>query len=180
MRKLVSYLFITLDGVVETPDKFWRSDQAEDFSEITSLGIAGQDAVLLGRKQYEDWYAFWLNSKIEPFSTFINNTPKFVTSATLREVAWKNSTLIRDDVLGEIAKLKNQSGASIGVHGSISLAQSLLLAGMLDELRFAQLPVIAGKGRRLTDHGGSPIQLDLQTSRTMPSGIQFLVYTPRR
>lgn len=177
MRRLKSFLFISLDGVVEAPDKYLRSDLYEDLPE---LPLTEQDAVLLGRKQYDEWSIFWPASNIEPFATFINNTAKFVVSGTLQEVNWKYSTLIGDDVIGAIAKLKMQPGKSIGVHGSISLVQALLLAGAVDELHFIQVPVIAGSGRRLLEHGGPPIQLDLQSSRATRTGMQYLVYTPRR
>jgi dihydrofolate reductase len=129
---------------------------------------------------YDEWSIFWPASNIEPFATFIDSTPKFVVSSTLREVNWKSSTLISHDVLGAIAKMKAQSGRTIGVHGSMSPVQSLLLAGALDELRFIQVPVIAGSGRRLLEHGGPPIQLDLQSSRATRTGLNYLVYTPRR
>ena len=71
MRKVTSYLFISLDGVVEAPDTFVRSDLYEDFDPLTAEMIAEQDAVLLGRKTYDDWSAFWPQSMIEPFATFI-------------------------------------------------------------------------------------------------------------
>ena len=179
MRKLISTLFISLDGVVESPDKYVRSDMYEDFPEEVDTALSEQDAVLLGRKIYDEWSIFWPASNIEPFTTFINTTPKFVVSSTLREVNWKSSTLISHDVTGAIAKLKAQSGKTIGVHG-ISLVQSLLLSGALDELRLIQIPVIAGSGRRLLEHGGPPIQLDLQSSRATRTGLNYLVYTPRR
>jgi dihydrofolate reductase len=179
MRKLISTLFISLDGVVESPDKYVRSDMYEDFPEEVDTALSEQDAVLMGRKIYDEWSVFWPISDIEPFATFINNTPKFVVSSTLREVRWNASTLIGPDVTGAIAGLKAQSGKAIGVHG-ISLVQSLLLAGELDELRFIQVPVIAGSGRRLLEHGGPPIQLDLQSSRATRTGLNYLVYTPRR
>ncbi len=178
MRKLISTLFISLDGVVESPDKYVRSDMYEDFPEEIDTALSDQDAVLLGRKIYDEWSIFWPASNIEPFATFVNNTPKFVVSSTLQEVNWKSSTLIRHDVQGAIAKLKAQPGKTIGVHG-ISLVQSLLLAGALDELRLIQVPVIVGGGRRLLEHGGSPIQLDLQSSRTTRTGLNYLVYAPR-
>jgi dihydrofolate reductase len=180
MRKLTSYLFISLDGVVEAPDKYVRSDVFQDFPELIGATIAEQDAVLLGRKMYDEWSIYWPPSNIEPFATFINNVPKFVVSSTLREVNWKASTLISHDLAGAIANLKAQSGKTIGVHGSISLVQSLLLAGALDELRFIQVPVIAGSGRRLLEHDGPPVQLDLQSSRATRTGLQYLIYTPRR
>jgi dihydrofolate reductase len=177
MRKLSSHLFISLDGVVESPDQYVRSELYEDFPEFP---VSEHDAVLLGRKTYEEWSLFWPGSEIEPFATFINNTPKFVVSRTLQEVNWTSSTLISHDVLGAIANLKAQSGKAIGVHGSVSLVQSLLLAGVLDELHFIQVPVVAGSGRRLLEHSGAPIQLDLQTSRSTRTGLNYLVYSPRR
>ena len=179
MRKLTSTLFITLDGVVESPDKYVHGEMYEDFPEEVDTSLSEQDAVLLGRKIYDEWSGFWPASNIEPFASFINNTPKFVVSSTLQEVNWQSSTLISHDVTGAIAKLKAQSGKTIGVHG-ISLVQSLLLSGALDELRLIQVPVIAGSGRRLLEHGGSAIQLDLQSSRTTRTGLNYLVYTPRR
>jgi dihydrofolate reductase len=179
MRKLTSFLFISLDGVVEAPIKFVRDGLFEDIVALIGETIAEQDAVLLGRKMYEEWSIYWPDSKIEPFAGFINSQPKYVVSSTLREVHWNRSSLIRENLGVELAKLKGQEGKTIGVHGSISLVQSLLLAGMLDELRFIQFPVVAGKGRRLLDQGG-PVQLDLLSSRQTPSGLQYLVLAPRR
>jgi dihydrofolate reductase len=179
MRKLVSFLFISLDGVVEAPDKYVRPEAYEDLPDLIGQTVAQQDAVLLGRRTYEEWAAFWPTADIEPFAPFINDTPKFVVSRTLQQVSWNRATLIGDDLPAEIARLKMQPGKSIGVHGSISLTQSLLLAGLLDELRFVQAPTIAGNGRRLLEHGGPPVQLDLQSSPTTQTGLQYLVYSPR-
>jgi len=179
MRKLISSLFISLDGVVEAPDKFILPEMYGDFPEELDTALSEQDALLMGRKIYNEWAGFWPGSNIEPFATFINNTPKFVVSGTLREASWQLSTLISHDVTAEIAKLKAQSGKAIGVHG-ISLIQSLLVSGALDELRLTQIPVIAGSGRRLLEHGGVPIRLELQSSRTTRTGMNYLVYTPQR
>lgn len=180
MRKLKSFLFISLDGVVESPDTFVRPDVYADFPELISETIAEQDAVLLGRKMYEEWSQFWPDSKIEPFASFINSNQKFVVSNTLANLEWHHSTLLGGDLAGAITTLKTKPGKTIGVHGSISLVQSLLLMGLLDELCFVQAPVIAGHGRRLLDHQGAAQQLDLQYSRATPTGLQYLVYTPRR
>jgi dihydrofolate reductase len=78
----------------------------------------------------------------------------------------------------EIASLKAQSGKAIGVHG-ISLIQSLLIAGLLDEIRFILVPAVAGCGRRLLSREGDPIQLRLQSAQTTPTGLQYLTYSPR-
>lgn len=179
MRKLISHLFISLDGVVEAPDTFVRPNVYADFPDLMRETIAGEDTILLGRKMYQEWSQFWPDSHIEPFASFINNNPKYVVSSTLRNLEWKHSTLLDGDLAGAIGKLKAQPGKTIGVHGSISLVQSLLLAGLLDELRFIPAPAIAGHGRRLLDHEGAALQLDLQYSRATPTGLQYLVYTPR-
>ncbi|MDB5933272.1 MAG: hypothetical protein JWQ01_616 [Massilia sp.] len=179
MRKLTSHLFISLDGVVESPDTFVRPNVYADFPDLIRETIAEEDAILLGRKMYQEWSQFWPDSKIEPFASFINNHPKYVVSSTLRSLEWRHSTLLSGDLAGAVGELKAQPGKAIGVHGSICLVQSLLLAGLLDELRFIQVPAIAGHGRRLLDHQGAALQLDLQHSRATPTGLQYLVYRPR-
>ena len=179
MRKLTSFLFMSLDGVVESPIKYVRDDVFLDLLSLIGETIAEQDAVLLGRKMYDEWSVYWPASKIEPFATFINNTPKFVVSSTLTNLAWRQSTLLSGDLRDEITALKKQTGKVIGVHGSISLVQSLLVAGLLEELRFIVFPVIAGQGRRLLSGDGDPIQLNLQSAKATPSGLQYLVYSPR-
>jgi dihydrofolate reductase len=155
MRKLVSHLFISLDGVVEAPNRFLRDDLYQDLDQFNDETIGGQDAVLLGRKTYEEWSGFWPGSRIEPFATFINNVPKYVASKSLKTLDWARSSLLSGDILNEIVALKSQAGKTIGVHGSIGLVQSLLVAGLLDELRFVLCPAVAGQGRRLLSHEGA-------------------------
>jgi dihydrofolate reductase len=179
MRKLTSFLFISLDGVVESPNSFVRQNVFDDIIELIRETIVEQDTILLGRKMYQEWSQYWPNSKIEPFATFINNQPKLVVSTAPINLEWRHSKLLGRDLAGSIAALKAQPGKNIGVHGSISLVQSLLLAGLLDELRFIQFPAIAGHGRRLLDQPGAARQLDLQYSRATPTGLNYLVYTPR-
>jgi dihydrofolate reductase len=179
MRKLTAYLIISLDGVVEAPERFVRDDLYPDFTALIAETIAEQDAVLLGRKTYEDWSKFWPGSAIEPFAGFINQVPKYVVSTTLKAVDWRPSTVLAEGVLDEIATLKRQTGGAIGVHGSIGLVQTLMSEGLLDELRLVQCPVVAGQGRRLLPRQGEPIQLDLQSARTTARGLQFLTFRPR-
>jgi len=180
MRKLTASLFISVDGVVEAPDKYIRPELYQHFDPFIDDGIADQDAVLLGRKTYNEWAPFWPTSDIQPFADFINKTPKYVFSRTLASLDWQHSTLLSGDLREQVVALKNQSGKSIGVHGSISLVQSLLIAGLLDELRLLLIPAIAGKGRRLFVHEGDPIQLELQSAQVLPQGLQYLVYQSRR
>jgi dihydrofolate reductase len=176
VRKLTANLFMSLDGVVEAPNTFMRPELYDDIPEEY---IAEQDAVLMGRKIYEEWAQFWPDSNIEPFASFINNHPKFVVSSTLRKLEWRNSTLLDGGLEEAIRKLKAQPGKTVGVHG-ISLIQSLLQAGLIDELHVTLVPAIAGRGRRLLDHQGAAIQLDLLNSHATPGGLQCLVYTVKR
>lgn len=180
MRKLTSHLFISLDGVVEAPDRFLREDLYQDLSLFDDETVGGQDAVLLGRRTYEEWARFWPGADIEPFASFINHVPKHVVSTTLTTLDWSGSSLLRGNLLEQVAALKRQPGQAIGVHGSISLVQALLVAGLLDELRFILCPAVAGQGRRLLSREGEPIHLDLQSARTTPRGLQYLVYRLRR
>jgi dihydrofolate reductase len=179
MRRLTSFLFISLDGIVESPNRFVRDDVFDDLISLIGETISEQDAVLLGRSMYEEWSQYWPSSTIEPFATFINNTSKFVVSKTLKALEWRPSAILSGDLKDEIASLKDQMGKTIGVHGSISLVQSLLSAGLLDEMRFVLFPAIVGQGRRLLSRDGDPIQLSLQSARTTPSGLQYITYTPR-
>jgi dihydrofolate reductase len=102
MRKLKSFLFMTLDGVVQSPDTFVRPNVYADFPELISETIGAKDAVLAGRKMYEEWSQFWPDSKIEPFASFINSNQKFVVSNTLTNLKWRHSTLLGGDLAGAI------------------------------------------------------------------------------
>lgn len=179
MRKLTSFLFMSLDGVVEAPNTYVRPEVFEDFPALIGQTVAEQDTVLLGRKMYEEWSEFWPTSNIQPFSDFINNVPKFVVSKTLATADWDRSTVLSGPLHTEIAMLKNSEGGTIGVHGSISLVHSLMTAGLLDEMRFILVPAVAGGGRRLLADGEEPIQLDLASAQSTPTGLQYLTYHPR-
>jgi dihydrofolate reductase len=152
VRKVVAGGFLSLDGVAEQPDEFVTEwDQTVD--ENTGRVIATQDTVLLGRRTYDDWSAFWPTSDIEPFATFINGVEKFVASSTTPTTSWANTTVIEQDVPEFVTQLKRQPGSDIGVHGSIELTQSLLEAGLVDELRLCVAPVLHMHGRKLFDKG---------------------------
>lgn len=152
MRKVVAGGFLSLDGVAEQPDEF-VTDWDEAVDENIGRVIATQDTVLLGRRTYDDWSAFWPNSDIEPFATFINGVEKFVASSTTPGRTWTNTTVIDGDLLEFVTELKRHPGGDIGVHGSIALTQSLLEGGLVDELRLCVAPVLHMHGRKLFDKG---------------------------
>ncbi len=174
MRKVVVYELLSLDGVAESPDEFFSAwDEAMDrnLDEV----IATQDAVVLGRRSYAEWAPYWPGSDIEPFATFINGVAKYIATSTPLDHDWPNSTVIDGDVVEFVRHLRAQPGGDIGVHASISLAQALLAAGVVDELRVVIFPAIAGGGRRLLD-GVPAAQLRLIRSVTSPSGALMVDY----
>ena len=178
MRKVVAGLFISLDGVVESPDQ-WQFDHFDD-DMMTNIGahITAQDAVLLGRVTYEDWAAYWPTSTDEPYASFINNTPKYVISTTLGKVEWKNSTLLKGNLAEEIAQLKQQPGKNIGVSGSPTLVRSLLQNDLLDELALMIHPVVVNRGKRLFKDGDVLKRLKLVDSKTTRTGVLIVIYQP--
>ena len=173
MRKIVVYELLSLDGVAESPDQFFGWDDVLD--DNLAAVIAGQDAVLLGRRTYDEWSEYWPDSTIEPFATFINGVAKFVATSAPFAHGWENATAIDGDLVAFARALKAEAGGVIGVHASISVAQTLLAAGVVDELRLVIAPVIAGSGRRLLD-GLPPIRLELIRSTTSPTGHQVVDY----
>jgi dihydrofolate reductase len=108
----------------------------------------------------------------------MNNTPKVVVSSTLDKADWQNSTLIRDNVASEVAKLKQQSGKSINTTGSATLVRWLLRNGLLDELDLLVFPVVLGEGKRLFEGVGDQVALKLVESKAFPSGVLHVTYEP--
>jgi dihydrofolate reductase len=172
MRKVVAYELLSLDGVAEQPDEF-----VTEFDEVMreNLGrvIATQDAVLLGRRTYDDWAEFWPASDIQPFASFINGVDKFVVTSTTPGLAWPNTTVVDGDLPEFVTGLKQRPGGEIGVHGSIALTQSLLEGGLIDELRLVIAPAVQMHGRKLFDRG-LPRRLKLIRHVASPSGYLLL------
>jgi dihydrofolate reductase len=174
MRKVVAYELLSLDGVAEGPDRFFTDwDDAMDAN--LAAVIAAQDAVILGRRSYDEWAEFWPGSGIEPFATFINGVAKYVAISAPLEREWANATVIDGDLVEFVRDLKDRPGGDIGVHASISVARTLLAAGVVDELRLVIAPMIAGSGRRLLD-GLPSIRLESIRSATSPSGHLLVDY----
>src|SRR5262249_53922264 len=148
--KVVVYELLSLDGVAENPDAFFADwDDAME----TNLGavIAAQDVVILGRRTYEEWAEFWPGKDIEPFATFINGVTKHIATSTPLDQTWGDTSVIDGDLVEFVRDLKDRPGGDIGVHASISVAQALVAAGVVDELKLVIAPTIAGNGRRLLD-----------------------------
>jgi dihydrofolate reductase len=174
MRKVVLYELLSLDGVAEDPDQFFRDwDEAMDAN--LAATIATQDAVILGRRSYDEWSKFWPGSDIEPFATFINGVTKYVATSAPLDGPWHNATAIDGALVPFVQELKATSGGDIGVHASISVAQTLLAADAVDEVRLVIAPALAGRGRRLLD-GLPAARLETLRSTTSPTGYLLVDY----
>ena len=174
MRKIVGYELVSLDGVAEAPDDFvtvW--DDAMDAN--LAAVIATQDAVILGRRSYDEWAQFWPASEIEPFATFINGVEKYVATSAPLDRQWANASVVDGDLVEFARDLKDRPGGDIGVHASISVVQALLAADVVDELRLVIAPRIVGAGRRLLD-GLPATRLEPIRSATSPSGHLLVDY----
>jgi len=174
VRKVVVYELLSLDGVAEAPDSFiteWDAVMDANLADV----IAAQDAVILGRHSYDEWAEFWPSSDIEPFATFINGVAKFAATSAPLKREWAHATVVDGGLVEFVRDLKDRPGGDIGVHASISVAQALLAADVVDELKLVIAPKIAGSGRRLFD-GVPPIQLESIRSSTSPTGHLLVDY----
>jgi dihydrofolate reductase len=180
MKRLISHFFISLDGVVEAPDKwsfpYFDADMGAELAKVPSE----MDAMLMGRVQYDEWSQYWpaRTGEDAAFADFLNNVPKYVVSTTLGEADWNNTTVLRGDLEEEIGRLKDQPGRAIGMSGSATLVKSLLKAGLVDELRLSVHPIVVASGKRLFDGLTDRIPLQLADSKTTSSGVANLTYRP--
>jgi dihydrofolate reductase len=171
----VLYELLSLDGVAEEPGN-WMFDVDQQILENLSSIISTQDAVLLGRATYDYWVDYWPSSDVEPFASFINHTVKHVVTSSRPATEWADTVLVDEPVADYVSNLKRQDGGDIGVHGSISLAQSLLKAGLVDELRLVVTPTLAHEGRKLFDHEDTLHRLTLLDAKYTPTGHLLLGY----
>jgi dihydrofolate reductase len=181
MRKVVASEFVSLDGVVESPDKWHFPYFNDQMGDAIGAAMAASDAMLMGRVLYEEWAAFWPNQDPDenPVAAQMNGVRKYVVSTTLEEpLEWENSTLIGDDVAEEISRLKEQPGKDISISGSPTLVRSLLQGDLLDELRLMLHPIVVGSGKRLFEDGGDEKTLQLVDSETFNTGVLYLTYQP--
>jgi dihydrofolate reductase len=174
MRRVVAYALVSVDGVAEDPDQFlfdFDTVMEANLSEV----IRTQDTVLLGRKMYDEWSTYWPSSDDQPFADFINNVHKYVATATPLTREWSNAESIPGPVDDFVRELKSGNGGDIGVHGSITLTQSLLAAGLIDDVRLLVAPRVVGQGRRLfEDNVGYSLELVRCTGS--PSGSLLVHY----
>jgi dihydrofolate reductase len=175
MRKVVLYHIMSLDGVVLEDGDWFTDDGPEMFANLGRV-IAPQDEILLGRVTYDDWVDYWPTSDLEPFAGFINGTCKHVVTSSTPTKEWANTTLVSASLADYVTALKQQPGGDIGIHGSIGVANSLLRAGLIDELRLVVAPVVVGNGRRVLEGGDVLLSFELLDVERTAKGTLFLGY----
>src|SRR5690606_28346278 len=183
MRKLIMWNLITLDGMFEGSQpwdlqfhEYAWGDELRDFS-LEQGQEAG--ALLFGRRTYEGMAAYWSEATDE-IADFMNAVPKYVVSRTLEDADWANSTLVKDDVVGAVSRLKEQEGKDLFVFGSAELSDTLLRHGLFDELRIGLVPFVLGDGSPLFKQGFGPSRLALRQTRPLGDRCLLLVYEPMR
>jgi dihydrofolate reductase len=185
MGEIVVSQFVSLDGVIEDPggaEDFeyggwsFKFDRGDDGNKFKLDEVMGADALLLGRKTYEGFAAAWPSREGE-FADKFNNMAKYVVSTSMGEPDWNNSTVIRDDIPGEVAKVKEQTGGDILVNGSATLIAALMETELVDEWRLMTFPVVLGKGLRLFADGSPHTTLKLTEAQPVgPEGVVVLTY----
>jgi dihydrofolate reductase len=189
MRKIIVFTNLTLDGVMQAPGRpdedtrngFKYGGWAAPYgamSEGDGMGDIG--ALLLGRRTYEDFYAFWpKQTDGNPFTPMLNNMQKYVASRTLKEpLAWENSTLLKGDAVDAVAQLKREEGKDILVMGSGDLIQSLMRGNLVDDYILMIHPLVLGTGRKLFADGGPDVTLKFDRSKATSKGVVIATYHP--
>ena len=192
MGKVVVYESVTLDGVMQAPGRpdedlrngFEHGGWAAPYFDPIMAGAAADsmaqtNALLFGRRTYEDFFAVWPHRTDNPFTDVLNNSQKYVASTTLKEpLPWMNSTLLEGDTAKAVARLKEQTHRNLVILGSGELVKSLMRANLIDEYDLLIHPLILGLGRRLFGDGGSFAALRLIGSRTTSTGVVIATYVP--
>jgi dihydrofolate reductase len=192
VRKLITTTFVSLDGVMQAPggkgedpsngftQEGWSVHYWDDvLTKFMVDATAKPFAMVLGRRTYEIMAAFWPTASAEEGGPTWNNAPKYVASKSLKgALSWQNSRLLEGDAAGALAKLKQEDGPELQIHGSSALIQSLLPHDVIDEFRVWIHPVVLGKGKRLFGDGAPPRGLTLADSVRSTTGVLINTYRP--
>jgi dihydrofolate reductase len=193
VRRVIINEQLTLDGVMQgpgAPDEdtsggFEHGGWAmpyfdEAMGEAAGEGMGSAGGLLLGRKTYEIFAAYWPKQGDDvPFASFLNRVPKYIASRTLREpLEWNNSHLLKGDVADAVRRLKEEDGGDLVVLGSGDLAQTLIDEGLIDVYDLWIDPIVLGTGKRLFREGVPKTRLKLVGSKTSTTGVAMLTYHP--
>ena len=182
MGKLIMWNLVTLDGFFEGEEK-WSLDWhdivwGDELKQLSLEHLRSAAMLLFGRVTYEGMASYWPTAKGE-VAELMNSIPKVVCSTTLERTDWNHTTLVRGNAVDEVRKLKSESPQDIFLFGSAVLASSLMAAGLIDEYRLCQVPVVLGKGTPLFKPSDHSTRMRLVEARTLESGAVILRYEPR-
>jgi len=191
VRKLIVTTFITLDGVVQAPGGPGEDDDGGfpfggwtvpyfdgHLGEVMGQTMGRPFDLVLGRRTYDIFAAFWPTASEEEGAGPLNSAVKHVASRSRPELSWERSVLIEGDVAAGVAALKQQDGPELQVHGSGNLIQTLLRHNLIDEYRLWVFPVVLGSGKRLFAEGTVPSGLKLVNSLVSTTGVVMGTYEP--
>ena len=184
MRKIIVSESVSLDGVfdAETMGQWAVPSYSEERNEFVRNIVLGSDALLLGRTTYDIQAWYWPNQKGDKYgiANHKNSMPKYVVTSKPLPTPWNNSTIIQDNVVEEIARLKQQPGQDILIEGSATLVQSLAQAGLIDEYKLLVHPSLVGSGKRFFKEGTGLTKLKLVESKPISLGVVVLSYEPTK
>ncbi len=177
MGYIKSGLFISLDGVIESPEE-WHFPYFDDqMGAAVDALMSDSDATLVGRQTYDEFAAYWPQADPnDPMTAVMNGARKYVVSSTVTNPEWENTTAINpddDDVAAQLTRLK--ADTRISTTGSATLVRWMLEQGLVDELHLLVHPIVVGHGKKLFEDG-STVPLKLVSSTTFESGVLHLVY----
>jgi dihydrofolate reductase len=191
MGKLVSTIFVTLDGVYQAPggpqedtrDGFTQGGWSfpygdDDFGRFVNDVFQRPGAFLLGRRTYDIFASFWpkVTDPADPVAGKLNALPKYVPSSTLKDPEWAGTTVLDGDLAKEVTALKEQTDGELQIHGSGALVQSLLALDLIDTVHLLTFPVVLGAGRRLFAEGAVPTAFRHAGGRVTAAGVSIQSY----
>jgi dihydrofolate reductase len=188
---LRSTTFLTLDGVMQAPGGPGEDEEGgfskggwsvncfdDEVGEAMDTFMSVPFDLVLGRKTYDIFAAYWPNASPEDVAKQLNAATKYVASRGRPNLSWERSVLLEGDVAQAVASLKQEDGPELQVHGSGDLLQTLIREGVVDEFQLLVFPVLVGSGKRLFPQGTVPASLKLIESRVSPSGVFIGRYQP--
>jgi dihydrofolate reductase len=179
VRSITSAFFISVDGVVGTPQNWHFPYLNSHMRAEVEQQQSEAGALLLGRRTYQEWAGHWpQQDPSAPLARRLNSARKLVASRTLTNVDWDNSTLLEGDAIDAVALLAAEGGLPIAVAGSPTLVRALLGAGVITELRLVVHPLVLGKGERLFSRGTVPLNFVLDGVHPHDNGVVVLIYRP--
>ncbi|WP_314252324.1 dihydrofolate reductase family protein [Streptomyces sp. DSM 40907] len=183
MRKIKAQLFISLDGVVEAPDRWHFPYFNEEMGAAVDATLGRADTLLLGRRTYDSFAGAWPDREAAggedaPFAKVLGDARKIVVSNSPLDFTWRNSELLAGDLTTAVAALKDEpdADAPVWISGSVSVVRQLVAAGLLDELNLLLHPIAVRNGMRLFEEDAPSIPLELVSAETFRTGVLNLFY----